>query len=192
MLGNETYLQVVKLYSKNYVDLLSINEIAKRIGKKYPYVHKKVHEMIESGILNMTQLGRSYLCSINLENEVARGMLGFWHSKDSAQVSSNFQNLLMGSKKIPNVVIGQIGRGGKITKYYHVGSFELDKSLEGGSSVPTEQLGFKGIVELFSKDEKLYENHVVLFGWDVFMLSVMKNLDQLRVRYHPFFAGVKS
>lgn len=53
----------------------SINEIARALKKAYPNIHAKVNSMIERGIFTKQTVGRSNLCTINLESEEARALL---------------------------------------------------------------------------------------------------------------------
>ncbi|MFH1916377.1 MAG: hypothetical protein ABIJ21_03875 [Nanoarchaeota archaeon] len=71
MVGNRLELDIVGLFNDDVGASYSINEIARRLNKKYPYIHKKVTSFLKDGILQETIIGRSHLCSINLENDEA-------------------------------------------------------------------------------------------------------------------------
>lgn len=49
--------------------MYSINQIASKLNKKYPYINKKVTSLVANNIFKMTVVGRSHLCSLNLKNE---------------------------------------------------------------------------------------------------------------------------
>ena len=71
MIGNKLELNIIGLFNRDISLLLSINQIAKKLNKAYPHINAKVNELIEQGILNKVQVGRSYLCSINLNDDKA-------------------------------------------------------------------------------------------------------------------------
>lgn len=71
MVGNDLEIEIIELFRQDITILLSINQIAKNLGKSYPYIYKKVISFIEQGILNKTTIGSSSLCSINLQSEEA-------------------------------------------------------------------------------------------------------------------------
>ncbi len=75
MIGNKLELRIIELYNRDITLLLSINQIAKKLNKAYPHINTKVNEFIKEGIFNKVQVGRSYLCSINLENPKAVALL---------------------------------------------------------------------------------------------------------------------
>ena len=56
--------------------LKSINETKERLEtqkkllkKYYSFVHRTVNKLIKDGVITKEKAGKSYLCSINLENE---------------------------------------------------------------------------------------------------------------------------
>jgi hypothetical protein len=68
MAKNTLESEILRLYADNLVNLFSINQIAKKLSRKYPYINKKVGMLISSGILKKIVVGRSHLCSLNLDN----------------------------------------------------------------------------------------------------------------------------
>lgn len=71
MVGNSLEQEIIGLYNAELTASYSINEIAKRLNKTYPYIYKKVSMLISQGILKKVVIGRSYLCSINFSNDTA-------------------------------------------------------------------------------------------------------------------------
>jgi len=68
---NRLELDIIRLFNRDVALQLSINQISKKLGKSYPHINSKVNELIDQGILNKTQVGRSHLCSVNLLNDKA-------------------------------------------------------------------------------------------------------------------------
>lgn len=75
MIGNGLETEIIEIFREDITRLLSINQIAKKLGKSYPYIHKKVNEFIDEGIFKTKKIGNSILCTINLQNEEARAFL---------------------------------------------------------------------------------------------------------------------
>ena len=71
MWENRLELDIIRLFNRDVALQLSINQISKKLGKSYPHINSKVNELIDQGILNKTQVGRSHLCSVNLLNDKA-------------------------------------------------------------------------------------------------------------------------
>ncbi len=59
--------EIVGLYDGNVLAEYSINEIARKLGRKgYSFIYNKVMSMIKAGILKKRTVGPSTLCSLNL------------------------------------------------------------------------------------------------------------------------------
>lgn len=68
-------LKIIDLLAKNPEKEFSINEIAKILGEFYSFVHRTVNEMIKDGVILKRKVGKSYLCSLNLENEKTSALI---------------------------------------------------------------------------------------------------------------------
>ena len=75
MVGNLLEQQIINLFNKDLTQIYSINFIAKNLNKAYPHINKKVNSLISEGIIKKSIFGRSYICSINLENDLALAYL---------------------------------------------------------------------------------------------------------------------
>lgn len=62
-------LKIVDLLAKDAGKIFTINEIAKTLGKYYSFVHGTVNKLAKEGVIIKIKAGKSYLCSLNLENE---------------------------------------------------------------------------------------------------------------------------
>jgi hypothetical protein len=63
--------EIIGIFNRNINATLSINQIAKILKKAYPNINNTTNTLIDENILNKNHEGRSYQCSINLENEKA-------------------------------------------------------------------------------------------------------------------------
>lgn len=68
LIGNDFEQEIIALFDSIKI-AYTIHQISTKLKKAYPYVNKKVNEFIEEGIFKKLVVGRSYLCSLNLENE---------------------------------------------------------------------------------------------------------------------------
>jgi hypothetical protein len=64
-------LDIIRLFDTNLRGFYTINTIATKLQKAYPYIHRKVHSLIELGVLRSVQVGKSHCCTINLRNRRA-------------------------------------------------------------------------------------------------------------------------
>jgi hypothetical protein len=75
LIGNELEQDIIGLFAKNLKAGYTILQIAKLLGKAYPYINRKVNEFITQGILTKTVVGKSHLCHIDLESSQAKVLL---------------------------------------------------------------------------------------------------------------------
>ncbi|NOZ81524.1 MAG: winged helix-turn-helix domain-containing protein [DPANN group archaeon] len=73
---NRLDLAILQLFLRNTYLRLSINEIARRLGRQYPNINRKVNELLQEDILLKQVIGRSHLCSLNLDNPRTRLLMG--------------------------------------------------------------------------------------------------------------------
>ena len=77
----ETELKIIGVYEKDHVKGISMNEMARNLGLTYSYLYKNVQNMIRENILISKRIGRSTICSINIENRKARLLLSLASQK---------------------------------------------------------------------------------------------------------------
>jgi hypothetical protein len=160
---------IVALYRSNPMDVLSINEIAKRLGKKYPYVHKRTNELIREGILHMMQLGRSNMCALNLENRFTRYMLGF------AELQAQKQE-----HELPHCELAILC--GKNKKVLYMLSRKRCK-IEG---VKTYLLDEAGMVQALLQDkDSCWSDHQIIRGIERFTFLLLVHKEKFKMRYNP-------
>jgi predicted nucleotidyltransferase len=69
MIRMKLELKIVDLLTKDVKKGLTINEIAKKSGEYYSFVHRIVNRLAKDGVITKNKVGKSYLCSLNLNNE---------------------------------------------------------------------------------------------------------------------------
>ncbi|HIH31105.1 TPA: hypothetical protein HA235_00195 [Candidatus Woesearchaeota archaeon] len=72
MIGNKLEQDIIKVFEENLTETFSINSISKRLKKSYPNINKKSHFLLKEGILGKIDIGKSYQCFLNLNNDKAR------------------------------------------------------------------------------------------------------------------------
>ncbi len=61
--------KIVNLLTKDIEKRFTINEIAKELNEYYSFVHRTVIKLAKEGVIIKNKAGKSYLCSLNMENE---------------------------------------------------------------------------------------------------------------------------
>lgn len=181
MIEKDMSIKIIGLFSQKYFEVFSINEIAKKLDKKYPFVHNTVKKMVSDGFLNSISFGRSLLCSINLENPFVRYFLGYYHLKKSIDFDSSFnQKMKISFPKHYFVVLS----GNNI---FVVGS---ENSL---LKIPKFRVFFLTENDFLNKfDDLVYSNHSVISGREAFFDFILKNKEKLTYKFHPLFRGDKK
>jgi len=68
-------LKIIDLLAKNTEKEFSINEIAKNLEEFYSFVHRTVNRLTKDGVIIKRKVGKSYICSLNLENEKTSALI---------------------------------------------------------------------------------------------------------------------
>jgi len=69
MIGNKLEQSIISVFQNDLTNTFSINEIAKHLNKSYPIINHKSNFFLNEGILKKIDIGRSYQCYLNLEND---------------------------------------------------------------------------------------------------------------------------
>lgn len=92
MIGNQLENDIIGIFNRDPTLFLSINQISKRLKKAYPHINSKVNALIKQGILNKTLVGRSCLCSINLQSDKAIVLLSYNEIEKKESYLHSFEN----------------------------------------------------------------------------------------------------
>jgi len=192
VIGNELEQEIISLYSKDISSLYSINQIAHKLGKKYPYINKKVTILIKNNIFRKTIIGRSYLCSLNLKNDetIYLLILNEMHKK-SRELKQNpeLQEVLDYMEKAKKIISLQI-----VLKSSNRILFVLEKQEDKEQfekAIIKQALG-KWKTEIHTKEsflkellktKELHEKHVILHGYEKYYECIKEIEDELKLRY---------
>ncbi len=92
MIGNRLEKEILGIFDRDIYSFLSINQVSKKLGKAYPYINAKVNELIKEGVLNKSQIGRSYLCSLNLNSEKTIALLSLMGTEKKEKILGKIKN----------------------------------------------------------------------------------------------------
>jgi len=183
MTENRLEMDIIGLYDDNLVNLFSINQIATKLGKKYPYINKKVTELLNQRILNKTVVGKSYLCSLNMENEKTLLMLCMMELYKKQRVAGLSKILQFVEHNKLQITIHCVLRyNGKLL--FVVEDIKDRRKIERqfrDCAVVSQQ----EFLDMLDEEEKLYRKHIVLYGAERFYELVRLELDELKRLYSP-------
>lgn len=181
MFGKDLDQEIIGLYDSNLLNLFSINEISKRLGKKYPYINKKVTSLIEKGILKKIVVGRSHLCSLNLENERTILLLALNEinkQTNDTKVIKDFikkHNLDLTIHSVVKFqdksifILNNLRDRRKIERFFE-NAIALDK---------TE------FIDMLIEDSSLFSEHTVVYGYERFFELITFAREELKKVYSP-------
>lgn len=191
MVGNKLEQEIIGLYNEDITALYSINEIAKKLDKAYPYINKKVNSLIKSKILKKTEIGRSYLCTVNLENDEAVWLLVLNEIQARKKV-------IRKEKKITRVLdfIHEARQAIPIhlalktnNHLVFVVETEEDKKILRKSKTlkeyKTEAHTKAEFLELLLKDKTILQDHSILHGYEKYYQYIREVKGALRIKHSP-------
>jgi hypothetical protein len=164
---------IIRLFDSNLRGFYTINTIATKLHKAYPYIHRKVHALLTLGVLRSVQVGNSHCCTINLKNRRAVLLLTELELEKRAKLPATVQTLAKqletdGTLSIETALYGN----GHV---YVLGS----GNYRGTTTVTAEQLK-----ELLLTTE-LFKEHVILYGYERFFAHLANLQADLDRQYNP-------
>ncbi|MCM2325095.1 MAG: hypothetical protein NDI94_01410 [Candidatus Woesearchaeota archaeon] len=87
--------EIIGVFSRDITQLLSINRISKILNKAYPHINGIVNSLIKEDVLQKKQIGKSCMCSINLESSKAVALLSLVGSQKKEDVKKNIESELI-------------------------------------------------------------------------------------------------
>jgi DNA-binding Lrp family transcriptional regulator len=162
--------EIIGLYNADIGGAYSINEIARRLNRAYPYIHKKVSELLAQGILTEVTIGKSHLCSVNLANDDAILLLSLNESskkkeafKKDLHLKTLIHNLEETNDKIATIIKTRAGI---------IIVAESDFTLK----IPTAKVfSVQAFKESYLLDEDARKTHIVLYSFERYF-QIMKDI----------------
>ncbi len=192
-MGSDIEQDIIALFDKNLKNVLTINKIASLLNKKYPYVHKKVNELITQGILQKKAIGKAHLCSLNLPEP--RTMLALAHHELNKRdkLSHELKDFIEKILELKTIVpITCLVLHKKQTLYVVIEdnskimlTKERIEHLE-RINLSCEIIGKEDLKRLLlDQQTSLYSNHIILYGFERFFELIAEISPQLEQAYNP-------
>jgi len=75
MIGNKLEQSIIEVFQNDLSSTHSINQVSKILKKSYPIINKKSNIFLNEGVLKKINIGKSYQCFLDLNNEKARVLM---------------------------------------------------------------------------------------------------------------------
>ncbi len=166
-------LDILRLFDTNLRGFYTISTIAQKLGKAYPYINRKVHSLINLGVLRSVQVGKSHCCTLNVRNRRAVLYLTELELEKRSHLPETIQTL---TKQLEHDGVLAI----ETAFYANNRVYVLGKgSYPGTTTITADQ--FKDLMLTAS----IFKEHTVLYGYERFfahLASIQSDLDRT---YNP-------
>jgi hypothetical protein len=176
--------QIIALYDSNLVNLYSINGIAKALKKTYPFINKKVTELLDRGILRKTVIGKSYLCSLNFDNKRTVHMLAALEIRKRPQDTGIERIERFIASRTLTMTIHCVVKHGE--RYLFVVENLRDRREIQRELSDAEVCDKKEFLDILIDDQKIYSEHTVVYGAERFYELLTLDLPELKKVHSPF------
>jgi len=180
MQKNQLEMDILALYDNNLVNVFSINQIAKLLGKTYPYINKKVTELLNDGVLKKIIVGKAYLCTLNFECEktlLLLSMLELNKRKKHTEVGEFIQ------KNMLNFTVHTVVKYNR--KLLFVVENLHDRRKIGRAFENSIVVDKREFLDMLFDEEKLFKNHTVLYGAEKFYQLLRIEINELKRLHSP-------
>jgi hypothetical protein len=188
-IGNELELKIVSIFNRDITGMYSINQISKILKKAYPHINKKVNDLISENVLKKIVIGRSYLCSINLNNEKAIVLL-------TLNKINEKDGFIKKNKKIKSIVkdIKKIRLNYKVhtifsydTKLFFVLDYKNDDEsiLSNHPEIKNQDPNFLSVENFYEKileDKSLIQDSIIMYSHEKYFELIQNIEDKLFLR----------
>ncbi|PLW79784.1 hypothetical protein C0585_05890 [Candidatus Woesearchaeota archaeon] len=178
MVGNLLDQKIIQVFNKDLTKFYSINSIAKKLNKAYPHINQKVNALIDEGIIKKQVFGKSYICSMNLESDLAIAYLTI----------DEIQNKQKNTKTLSKKIIDNIKDiDAKCVFLYQKKIYAVSETSTKSSDIKTE----KSIPLHFIDEEKFKEmiiktdfltNHAIIQNFEYYFSTLKKIWGEIRLR----------
>jgi hypothetical protein len=182
MVENKLEQQIIQLYDTNLVNLFSINQISKLLKKKYPYINKKVSELIDREIIKKIVVGRSYLCSLNLENPKTLILLAL-NEMEKKKPTNTWEIIRYVELNKLSLTILTIIESNK--KLFFVVDDIRDRRPIQRQFTDVDVIDKQGLLDMLSDNKELFTNHTIIYGYENFFNLMRIELNELKRQHSP-------
>lgn len=192
MIGNPLEQDIIELYSDNISSIYSINQIAGKLGKKYPYINKKVSLLIKNRIFKKIVVGRSYLCSLNLKNDETIYLLilnEIKKKKAELEAHPKLQGTMDYLDKVKKAIPIQLVIKSKDSLFFVFEGSEDKERFEKGtfkqlfSHHRVEALTKESFLAVLVEDKDIQEDHIILHGFEKYYAYLREIENELNLKY---------
>ncbi len=187
--------RILSLYvAGSEAEVFNVSEIAKGVGAAYPHTHAAVKRMIRDGILSAITVGKSILCSVNLENDLARNLLAQAQCRRKASLLSrpNLLNLDAEMRRIaaeePQVIVAILNKEGIrfiVTERKAAMAVLRRTSMLGLSFSDPDEFRAELLTSMRTLD-----GSTILFGYDRLLLILLPIHRQLSLNHARCFRAI--
>lgn len=181
MVGNLLDQQIINIFNNDLTQFYSINAISKKLNKAYPHINQKVNSLIDEGIIKKTVFGKSFICTIDMNNDLALAYLSIDEINNKAvkqkKMSSALQNkaeIILESGKTKNIIYSK-------DKLYVI----IDKeNLKHFSKIIDKNILFLSYEEfksLLIKDSSILKDHIILQSYENYFKIIKEVIGQIRL-----------
>ncbi|MFH1506364.1 MAG: hypothetical protein ABIE94_05260 [archaeon] len=188
MIGNTLEQQIIGLYDRDINTAYSINQIAKLLKKRYPYINKKVNQLLKAKILVKATIGHAHLCSLNLENEQTTILLTIneikkkeiflkkddWKNK-AEKICSCIENTSIKTVLCSNNTV-----------FFVVGNLKDERIIR--KKLRLNKMNFltnEQFKKILLSDKSILEDHTILYAYEEYYRAIREIRGELRLRYSP-------
>jgi hypothetical protein len=174
--------KIIALYDSNLVNLFSINQIARALNKTYPFVNKKVTELLDRSILKKTVVGKSHLCSLNFENEATIHLLLAHQLQKKRRMQTEAIERFIRARRLSMTIHCVVRHGDKLLFVVE----NLKDRREIAREFPTAEVcDKKEFLDYLIDDKDIFRDHVVIYGAERFFELLMMDLSELKKTHSP-------
>ena len=182
MIENKLEQEIIQLYDRNLVNLLSINQISKSLNKKYPYINKKVSQLLKDGIMKKIVVGRSYLCTLDLENPKTVLLLAMFEMNKNKPFMTDNVTEFVDKNSIQLSVLCVVEYNKRLL--FVVNDLK-DRRVIQRAFPDANVIDKTGFLDILSYEKELFTDHTVIYGYENFFSLIKMELQELKKTYSP-------
>jgi hypothetical protein len=188
MIGNKLEQSIISVFQENLSSTYSINQVSKILKKSYPLINKKSNYFLQEGVLKKINIGRSYQCFLNMNNDKTKVLMAM-------NEINKRESYIQRNRSIDSVIdeISQLAKKFRIEtvilykKTIIFVMHDTDKKSEIMEiSVLTRDYTMlffnkKNFQERFLEDKDLQKYHLILYNTDICLNLITSVADKMLI-----------